>query len=785
MLLLHLLLLFLGFPVSPAPVWASPAGPRPPGVGDPAVDFALPDRSGRMVSTRDVRGQKGLYLVFWQADALRVDPARLLPFAALSPHADAWGIATIVVVLGQRDGALADWLAANAPDLTVVWDPPTGTVGGRPVTDLEVKYGVTSSPFRVAVDRDGIVRATGLGFTLRPTLSAHALFLLLPDLEAIADPAKRAQHPSPWTGVPVFPAPGEALPPFALPDLSGRLISTETLRGESALVIVFWFAGCPFSDRLLYELDALYAHYRDRRVEFIAVNIDPPGEEGKARAQAWLRASGLGLPVVRDETGDVADRFGVVGVPSLLVADRTGVVRHVLTKWFDTDGEWQALVQALEGVAAGSRDPPAGRRPKPALLELRGHRLPFLVRYDALVTEPVARRLADEAAAWLPDLYPWFGITDAALGEFEVSLAIVSSQTPTPCGCNMCGCTVYRPGGPGEAGTLSAYAFYSGIPESTQYAVKHELTHVLLRARVGETPRWFSEGVAEAFSRTAFGPIRDVYMKYLYSDFWPSAAEVDRWLAQPSMPGELGWGYTVSHVALVYLIETYGRQGFRQLMDAMAAGPGPAEAIEHVFGLSEAAFWGGVKAFVVRGRLRFDDLQGFRTTAEPWGTYALSLRGPGPWSGYSPPIPTHPPNTYALSMRVVGRGQATLAPAPGHPGFGVLQKMVATPEIGWTFAIPKEEASWAYVIEAVPEKGWRFSHWDGDLPDRERTSQETTVYIDANRWAAAVFVENPLPDADDGARTDSGKKALLVVLPGVLAGVSAAGWWLRRRARCQ
>ncbi len=43
------------------------------------------------------------------------------------------------------------------------------------------------------------------------------------------------------------------------------------------------------------------------------------------------------------------------------------------------------------------------------------------------------------------------------------------------------------------------------------------------------------------------------------------------------------------------------------------------------------------------------------------------------------------------------------------------------------------------TVEAVPDEGWHFSHWSGDVPDGQETNEEITIVIDGDKTITAHF----------------------------------------------
>lgn len=128
-------------------------------------------------------------------------------------------------------------------------------------------------------------------------------------------------------------------------DPQGVPLALSDYRGRTVLVH-FWATWCPVC-RL--EQGAIEAVARDWPVLTVAM------QSGDARAVgAYLRARGLHQPVLVDETGALAARFGVGAVPASFIVDPAGRIRFrhrgYTTPWGLRARLWAARL--LHGGAA-------------------------------------------------------------------------------------------------------------------------------------------------------------------------------------------------------------------------------------------------------------------------------------------------------------------------------------------------------------------------------------------------------------------------------------------------
>ena len=117
---------------------------------------------------------------------------------------------------------------------------------------------------------------------------------------------------------------GDTAPSVTLNDFHGKPIALpQTLQGK-VMLLRFWSLECGFCDKdVLLGLEPLYQKYKDRGFVPVAVNVSPI-EAGDERLKAFER---LTYPMLVDERGLVAKKFGVIGLPTSFVIDADGILR--------------------------------------------------------------------------------------------------------------------------------------------------------------------------------------------------------------------------------------------------------------------------------------------------------------------------------------------------------------------------------------------------------------------------------------------------------------------------
>lgn len=137
-------------------------------------------------------------------------------------------------------------------------------------------------------------------------------------------------------------APGDAAPPFTLPDASGRRVSLGDFAGRRVIVYFYPAAltpacttqACDFRDGLGELTDAGYA--------VLGISKDPMATLGR-----FVEEERLNFPVLSDESLEVHRAYGAWGEKQLYGKTVTGVLRSTFV--VGADGR---LEQALYNVKA-------------------------------------------------------------------------------------------------------------------------------------------------------------------------------------------------------------------------------------------------------------------------------------------------------------------------------------------------------------------------------------------------------------------------------------------------
>ena len=130
-----------------------------------------------------------------------------------------------------------------------------------------------------------------------------------------------------------------APPDFTLKDLQGHGWTLGEQRGKPVLIL-FTTTWCPSCRAEIPHYKAIYDHYRPRGLEMVNIDI----QESPEKVSRFADGHGLPYRILLDETGEVAQAYGVVGVPFAALLDRDG--QAVCLPCPNLDSELAALYPA-------------------------------------------------------------------------------------------------------------------------------------------------------------------------------------------------------------------------------------------------------------------------------------------------------------------------------------------------------------------------------------------------------------------------------------------------------
>ncbi|NOY71190.1 MAG: TlpA family protein disulfide reductase [Gammaproteobacteria bacterium] len=113
---------------------------------------------------------------------------------------------------------------------------------------------------------------------------------------------------------------------FTLPDIEGQQVSLNDYQGQYVL-LNFWATWCKPCVTEMPELEAAHQALKAQGFTVLAINVG----ESESKIKAFVAARGFTFPIVLDNDWVIAERYGVMGIPTSFYIDPGGrVYRKIL-----------------------------------------------------------------------------------------------------------------------------------------------------------------------------------------------------------------------------------------------------------------------------------------------------------------------------------------------------------------------------------------------------------------------------------------------------------------------
>ncbi len=113
-------------------------------------------------------------------------------------------------------------------------------------------------------------------------------------------------------------------PPFTLPSLEGQDRSLEEFKGKPIL-LHFWATWCPPCREEMPVFQKFYQELNPLGLVVLGINV---GESPKV-VREFVEELGVTFPILLDAKGDVANMYGVKGLPTTFWIDSSGKIVDV------------------------------------------------------------------------------------------------------------------------------------------------------------------------------------------------------------------------------------------------------------------------------------------------------------------------------------------------------------------------------------------------------------------------------------------------------------------------
>ena len=138
---------------------------------------------------------------------------------------------------------------------------------------------------------------------------------------------------------------GQPAPDFSTLDLSNRVVALTSYRGQKAVLLDFWATWCGPCRTEMVSLQALQDKFKGQDFEILSLN------QGEAADQVsqFITRKKYGFHVLLDADNAVANKYGVRGIPTLVLVDKQGIIQWLQVGYSEGDSQLEQKIASLTG----------------------------------------------------------------------------------------------------------------------------------------------------------------------------------------------------------------------------------------------------------------------------------------------------------------------------------------------------------------------------------------------------------------------------------------------------
>jgi len=120
--------------------------------------------------------------------------------------------------------------------------------------------------------------------------------------------------------------PEKTIADFTLKDNTGKALALANFKDKKAVVVIFLGTQCPINNLYVPRLGELHKEFAGQGVQFLGINSNR--QDSFEDMAEHAKRNEIPFPVLRDEGGVIADRFGAQKHPEAFVLDEKRVIRY-------------------------------------------------------------------------------------------------------------------------------------------------------------------------------------------------------------------------------------------------------------------------------------------------------------------------------------------------------------------------------------------------------------------------------------------------------------------------
>jgi len=139
----------------------------------------------------------------------------------------------------------------------------------------------------------------------------------------------------------VGPEVGKLAPDFTLPTLDGKKVSLSEFRGK--IVMINFWQNVQQSRNELTLIQGVYGKWPQDKLAILAISW----KQTPAVVQSVVNSKGLTLPILIDETGEVAEKYDIARSPVTLFIDAQGIIKDRKDYPFKTEVQIESVLNSI------------------------------------------------------------------------------------------------------------------------------------------------------------------------------------------------------------------------------------------------------------------------------------------------------------------------------------------------------------------------------------------------------------------------------------------------------
>lgn len=119
---------------------------------------------------------------------------------------------------------------------------------------------------------------------------------------------------------------GSAFPKFALPNVDGRIVTSEDFPDAPGLLVIFMCNHCPFVIHLREELARFAREYSGKGLAIVGISSNDTAaypQDGPEAMKTEHKSAGYVFPYLYDETQEIAKAFQAACTPDFFLFDKS------------------------------------------------------------------------------------------------------------------------------------------------------------------------------------------------------------------------------------------------------------------------------------------------------------------------------------------------------------------------------------------------------------------------------------------------------------------------------